>query len=373
MQGISRRGWLRGSAAAAMSAGLAGTARGDPRGALDAMPAWMALASVPGVSWASVAASGAIAAGAHGVAKAEGPAATTDTLFEAASLSKPVLAVAVHDLVRAGRIDLDRPVIEHVPFTADPATRAITPRHLLSHASGLPNWRDAPGEPLVSGFAPGARFRYSGEGFVLLGRLVEAITGQSAAQVVRERVLAPAGMNDSRYGWAAAQAPRLAWAHGGSGALLADAGPAAFESARAAGPAKPVEAWSEAESAAAAAALGRPALPMFMIPNMAAGLWTTAQDYARFLRFARRYPALNTASVRVRGDLSWGLGWGLEEGGGRFAWHWGSNSGVANLFLVDLASGAGLVVLTNGEGGRKVYERAARAHFRREFDAFAWL
>jgi hypothetical protein len=76
----------------------------------------------------------------------------------------------------------------------------------------------------------------------------------------------------------------------------------------------------------------------------------------------------------VKGTLDWGLGWGLERGAGRsFAWHWGANDGVANLFIVDLASAAALVVLTNGDAGRKVYERVARAVFDREFDAFAWL
>jgi len=169
---------------------------------LAAMPAWMDLASVPGASWAVADASGAISNGAFGFAKANSMLATPDTLFEAASLSKVVMAVAVHDMVRDGLIDLDRPVSEHVAFTNDPETRAITPRHLLSHSSGLPNWRDEAGEQLKSAFTPGSRFRYSGEGFVLLGRLVEAVTGKTAAQVVEARVLRPAGMSHSTYGWA---------------------------------------------------------------------------------------------------------------------------------------------------------------------------
>ena len=108
---------------------------------LDAMPAWLELASVPGASWAVLHASGTIASGAVGYARANDVLATPDTLFEAASLSKVVMAVAVHDMVRGGLIDLDRPVADHVAFTDDPRTRTITPRHLLSHSSGLPNWR----------------------------------------------------------------------------------------------------------------------------------------------------------------------------------------------------------------------------------------
>jgi CubicO group peptidase (beta-lactamase class C family) len=334
----------------------------------------MDLASVPGASWAMLDAAGTISSGAAGYTKAGGVLATPDTLFEAASLSKVVLAVAVHDMAGEGLIDLDRPVAENIALSDDAATRAITPRHLLSHSSGLPNWRDEAGEPLTSAFAPGTRFRYSGEGFVLLGRLVEAVTGLTAAQVVEARVLRPAGMRRSTYGWARGTDPVVAWAHDGRGTVLADKGPASFEARRNVGPPTPVDRWTLGDREKAAVALGKPAMPLFMTPNMAAGLWTTASDYARFLAFARRYPALSIPTVRVKGTLDWGLGWGLERGGERrFAWHWGSNDGVADLFVVDLATGAAVVVLTNGDAGRKVYERVARTVFAREFDAFAWL
>jgi CubicO group peptidase (beta-lactamase class C family) len=349
-------------------------ATGPSARTLATLSVWLDLASVPGASWAVLDAAGTIASAAAGYAKAGASLVTSDTLFEAASLSKVVLAAAVHDMVRDGLIDLDRPVAEHIAFTDDAATRAITPRHLLSHSSGLPNWRDEAGEPLMSAFTPGTRFRYSGEGFVLLGRLVESVAGLTAAQVVEARVLRPAGMNRSTFGWARGTEPAVAWAHDGSGGVLTDKGPAGYVTRRDAGPSKRVDRWTQADREKAAIALGKPAMPIFMMPNMAAGLWTTAGDYARFLAFARHYPALSTPTTQVKGTLDWGLGWGLERGAGRsFAWHWGANDGVANLFIVDLASAAALVVLTNGDAGRKVYERVARAVFDREFDAFAWL
>ncbi|MEG3167993.1 serine hydrolase domain-containing protein [Sphingomonas sp. LB3N6] len=352
----------------------AGAATATTSGTLANLPTWIDLASVPGASWAMLDDSGTISSGTVGYAKANAVLATPDTLFEAASLSKVVLAVAVHDMVREGLIDLDRPVAKHVAFTDDGVTRSITPRHLLSHSSGLPNWRDEAGEPLTAAFPPGTRFRYSGEGFVLLGRLVEAVSGQTAARVVETRVLRPAGMGRSTYGWARGGEPAVAWAHDGGGGVLVDKGPAGYAMRRDAGLPKPVERWTLDEREKAAIALGKPAMPIFMTPNMAAGLWTTASDYARFLAFAQRYPALSTKTIRVKGTLDWGLGWGMESGAGRrFAWHWGANDGVANLFVVDLASGAAVVVLTNGDAGHKVYKRAARTVFAREFDAFAWL
>ncbi len=352
----------------------AGATTATTPGALANLSTWMELASVPGASWAMLDGAGAISSGAVGCAKANAVPATPDTLFEAASLSKVVLAVAVHDMVRDKLIDLDRPVAKHVAFTDDAATRSITPRHLLSHSSGLPNWRDEAGEPLTAAFPPGTRFRYSGEGFALLGRLVEAVTGQTAAQVVETRVLRPAGMSRSTYGWARDTEPAVAWAHDGGGGVVIDKGPAGYTMRRDAGPLKPVDRWMLGERERAAVALGKPPMPIFMTPNMAAGLWTTASDYARFLAFAQRYPGLSTKTIRVKGTLDWGLGWGMEsDGERRFAWHWGTNDGVANLFVVDLVSGLAIVVLTNGDAGRKVYERAARTVFTREFDAFAWL
>ncbi|WP_426291449.1 serine hydrolase domain-containing protein [Sphingomonas sp. TWP1-3-1] len=352
----------------------AGATTATTPGAIANLSTWMELASVPGASWAMLDGAGAISSGAVGCAKANAVPATPDTLFEAASLSKVVLAVAVHDMVRDKLIDLDRPVAKHVAFTDDAATRSITPRHLLSHSSGLPNWRDEAGEPLTAAFPPGTRFRYSGEGFALLGRLVEAVTGQTAAQVVETRVLRPAGMSRSTYGWARDTEPAVAWAHDGGGGVVIDKGPAGYTMRRDAGPLKPVDRWMLGERERAAVALGKPPMPIFMTPNMAAGLWTTASDYARFLAFAQRYPGLSTKTIRVKGTLDWGLGWGMEsDGGRRFAWHWGTNDGVANLFVVDLVSGLAIVVLTNGDAGRKVYERAARTVFTREFDAFAWL
>lgn len=202
---------------------------------------WMALASVPGASWAVLDGGAGPASFAEGYAKAGEVKATTETLFEAASLSKPVLAAAIHDLVRDRQVDLDEPVARHVDFATDAATRTITPRHLLSHSSGLPNWRTEANDDLVSRFRPGSDFRYSGEGYTLLARLAEAITGQTAAEVVRSRVLTPAGMTRSSYGWAAGQTPMVAWAHDAGGELMADAGPAKFQASRDAGPLRPAE------------------------------------------------------------------------------------------------------------------------------------
>ena len=128
MISVSRRTILAAPCLGTLALSVAAeAATGPSAGTFAALPGWMDLASVPGASWAVLDAAGAISSGAAGYAKAGAILATPDTLFEAASLSKVVLAVAIHDMVRDGLIDLDRPVAEHVAFTQDAATRTITP------------------------------------------------------------------------------------------------------------------------------------------------------------------------------------------------------------------------------------------------------
>lgn len=128
--------------------------------------------SVGGVSEASGTADTSAASGAHQgqVGDAAGAGGTgqvsADTVFEAASLSKPVFAFGVLLLAQEGIIDLDRPLASYLPapyLPAEPGAAVITARMVLEHTTGLPNWRPK-GEPLALLRQPGTRFGYSGEG-----------------------------------------------------------------------------------------------------------------------------------------------------------------------------------------------------------------
>ena len=70
-----------------------------------------------------------------------------ETVFEAASLGKPVFAYAVLRMADAGVLDLDRPLYDYLPLpdANNPRMKRVTPRHVLSHTTGLPNWRQQPG------------------------------------------------------------------------------------------------------------------------------------------------------------------------------------------------------------------------------------
>jgi CubicO group peptidase (beta-lactamase class C family) len=124
-------------------------------------------------------------------------AAGADSLFALASLTKPLVAVAVLVAAEEGSIDLDAPVAEHLQQYRAPERRAITPRHLLSHASGLPEGGPS-GVPAVDVEPvrpPATRRVYSNEGYAVLGALLSAATGMGHADYLRAAVLEPLGMD----------------------------------------------------------------------------------------------------------------------------------------------------------------------------------
>ena len=147
-----------------------------------------------------------------GVTHVDHPLAVDErTLFQIASNSKPFTATLVLSLVGEGAFGLDDPVREHLPELRMPDRRhddLVTVRHLLSHRVGWdgdalfvrqpdPPTLDAIFEPLAAArqlVPPGGPWTYSNAGFSLAGRLVETATGLPFAAALRERILAPLGM-----------------------------------------------------------------------------------------------------------------------------------------------------------------------------------
>ncbi len=146
------------------------------------------------------------------------------TVWDLASLTKVVgTTSAVMQLVGTGRVALDTPVVRYLPaWTASGAER-ITVRQLLTHSAGLPAWRALYKEAATSAEAerqlfatapdtiPGVRYLYSDLGFILLGKLVEQVTGERLDRYTSRHVFEPLGMRDTRYlppaGWRARIAP----------------------------------------------------------------------------------------------------------------------------------------------------------------------
>lgn len=120
---------------------------------------------------------------------------TKNTLFEVASITKPVFSFAVLRLYEKGLIDLDKPLYEYLTFEAiseNPYSKLITARIVLSHQTGFPNW--AENGKLEFMFKPGTAFGYSGEGYEYLKRVIEKITNKEINQVLNEEVVKPLGL-----------------------------------------------------------------------------------------------------------------------------------------------------------------------------------
>jgi serine-type D-Ala-D-Ala carboxypeptidase len=148
--------------------------------------------------------------------------ATTDTLYDLASLSKLYTTTVVMRLVEQGSLALDEPVAQWLPEFAAGGKERVTPRHLLTHTSGLPDylqlWKleSTPQARLKRVLAtplldpPGRAFRYSDLGLIALGHLVEEVTGASLDRAVEDMVTAPLHLDQTMYRPSADLKPRLA-------------------------------------------------------------------------------------------------------------------------------------------------------------------
>ncbi len=146
-----------------------------------------------------------------------------NTIWDLASLTKVIgTTSAVLQLVGSGRVALDSPVVKYLPQWTPLSAQHITVRMLLMHTAGLPAWRPLYKEAANAAQAeqqlfatgpdtiPGKRFLYSDLGFILLGKMVERVSGEPLAQFDSAHVFAPLGMTDTRYLPPASWLPRIA-------------------------------------------------------------------------------------------------------------------------------------------------------------------
>jgi CubicO group peptidase (beta-lactamase class C family) len=298
---------------------------------------------------------------------------TPDTVITAASLTKPVFAVLVLQLVEQGTLDLDRPVVGYLTrplpeygryqdLASDARYAQITLRMLLDHTSGLPNWRWLTDDrKLRIYFTPGSRFAYSGEGIALAQQVVEAVTGQSVEDLMRDRIFRPLGMTRTSMIWQ----PRFEddYANGYD------------ENGKSLGPQRRTK------------------------PNAAGGLQTTLHDYALFVQAvlkgkllhekstaqmfspqvrinsAHEFPTLapdtTTANDSIR--LSYGLGWGLYwSDRGKAFFKEGNDNGWRNYVVCFAAPQSGVLIMTNSSNGEDVYAPLLENLLRDTYTPYEW-
>ena len=314
------------------------------------LPSLMRQAQVPGLSLALIRNAHIEWCGAFGVRQAgTADPVTPETVFQAASLSKPLFACGVFHLIEQGTIGLDIPLTAYcsTPYIPDdPLLEHITARLVLSHRTGWPNWRPE-GQPLIRERPPGKDFGYSGEGYQYLQKVVEQVRGQPLESVMQEIVLQPLGMIHSSYVWASSHDSRAAVGHD----RLGHATPT----------------------------------PTATKPQAAASLHTTPLDYARFVCAlltpgslpghlpSRWRDEMLRPQVQLEQGLAWGLGWGLQQTEDGLAfWHWGDNPGFKSFTLTYLKAQMGLVLMANGDGGEALWEPLVTLCLGGECPALAW-
>ena len=310
--------------------------------------------NVPAISVAVVEDGRVIWARAFGVADgATGQAATPETMFQAASVSKPVAATGALALVDTGVLSLDRPVNEQLTSWKLPAhefSEAVTLRRLLSHTAGLtvhgfPGYRtdaalptivqvlngEAPAntKPVRVDIRPGEKWRYSGGGITVAQALMSDATGEQFPALMERLVLKPLGMEHSTF-----EQP------------LGEAG--------------------AARAATAHDMKGQPIPGRFHVypETAAAGLWTTPSDLGRWaaaVSSAFRGEAggpLRPETARAMltpGPGDWGLGVGVQgEGEEMRFWHNGVNEGFRSILFSYPSRRQAVVVMANSDSGNEV-------------------
>jgi CubicO group peptidase (beta-lactamase class C family) len=376
--GLDRRSFLHHALAAPFL--VPAWKSGPPRNYLSELSAMMRAGSIPGAVIGSLANRKPAWIAPLGVrAAGSSETVTAATLFQAASLTKQVAAHAAFALRAQGKLDLDKPLVAYVDDLRDPAARTVTARHVLSHSSGFPNWRqpEASGRvpELVPAFAPGSRYQYSGEGYFYLQRVLEEVTGKGIGQVTNELVFQPLGMTSSTVVWDPETLSRTALPHDRRGEPRKDWDrPARHLRDYAARFGKPVAELRYPDYSAARREAAGNILPNGMVPNMASSMVTSAEDYARFLAAAIAGPGIAEQQTRISDSLGWGLGWAVERTAGHtYAWQWGDNPGFKNIVLAEPSSGNAVFVFTNGDSGARVYDRVLTHATGHDHPLLFWL
>jgi len=317
------------------------------------VPALMQEHRVPGVSIAIIQDRRVHWARGFGVSDARGQQLVTpDTVFEACSMSKPILALSALQLMQQGRLDLDTPLTQylgHDYLRDQPAQDLITARMALTHRSGLPNWRvgyDEMGGPLPLLFPPGSEYTYSGEGMLFLQRAMEAIAGMPLDRLAQQRLFAPLGLTHTSWVWTPGIERDLASGHRDDGSFKDRT---RYRKANGAYSLY----TTPTEYARLMLTLMRPQNPgdEAYTPASVDLMLQRAQRVDDGPAFARPGLARSVATYRA-------LGWSVEVSAeGDIVQHSGSNSsGFRSFGQFNREKGSGLVIFTNGDNGSRVRE-----------------
>ncbi|TCN53963.1 DUF4440 domain-containing protein [Flavobacterium circumlabens] len=264
----------------------------------------------------------------------KGVPAPYNTIWNLASLTKPITAIVALKLVSSGKWDLDEPVYKYwtdPDIANDPNNRLLTTRLILSHQTGFPNWRfmNESGK-LDFKFKPGTKYQYSGEGLEYLRKALESKFHKTLNQLASELIFEPLKMTDTQYSWdKKTDESRFATGYDNKG-----------------------NAYETHKNKTA---------------NAADDLLTTIEDYGTFLCSVMNgdglskkiFDEMTTNQVETEKGKHFGLGfekYDLENGEYALS-HGGSDKGAQTLVFILPKTKQGLLIFTNVDDGYKVYEK----------------
>jgi len=333
------------------------------------VPALMATAVIPGASIAIVQGN-TIWPKQWGIVNANtNQPVIAQTIFQAASLSKPVFAYAVLQLVIAGHLDLDTPLITYLPanrqnedplfdrIVNEPNLHQISTRHVLSHTPGFPNWATQD-TLLKTSFTPGTRFSYSGEGYHYLQRIVEHLLSQAAQDWIRSTLHTQLNMAQASFTMTQKDASFVANGHDKTG--------------------KSNDFWEMSQMGSAyslhCTAVDYAQFLMAMLqPSPITSLMLTPQIQVNASHSGQDdWPDLNAAADP---QVGWGLGWGLQSAAnGRFFWQWGDNGTFKAFSAGQPESGTAVAIFANSQNGDALWRPILETVFNTDnWPALDWL
>ena len=273
----------------------------------------------------------------------KGITAPYNTIFNVASLTKPITAMVTLKLVSLGEWNLDEPICKYwtdPDVVNDKNCKILTTRHILSHQTGFTNWRGNNKDgKLHFEFEPGTKYQYSGEGFEYLREALEAKFHKSLNELAIELIFEPLQMTDTQYFWdEKTDSTRFAIGYNSEGTS-----------------------YKTIKNKTA---------------NAADDLLTTVEDYGIFLTSVLNGEGLSvkvfadmvTHQVATKKDKYFGLGFEIYDfGNGEYALsHGGSDKGCQTIVFIIPKTKQGLIIFTNVDDGYKVYEKLL-AHYLGEY------
>ncbi len=257
------------------------------------------------------------------------------TIFTIASITKTITTMVTLKLIDSGQLDLDEPLYKYWidPDLADDIRyKKISPRLVLSHRTGLPNWRnDLESKRLKFLFDPGEKYFYSGEGFEYLKKALERKLQKSLEQLADSILFKPLGMRDTKFRWDnESEKSRFAYRHDAEG--------------------KEYEYQGCTKTSAAS------------------GLLTTIEDFSTFGIYVMNkgglsdslYNEMITTQVNIKKNFDQGLGWQIVRNlpNDEYAlFHEGGEWGVVTLVVLLPESKQGIILFTNGDNGDAIIEK----------------